>query len=114
MLNQQRIAAVLRAFATDIQNDPPALTPVAVNAVYHNTLIACDSSGSGITYTTDNRLRCLLSMVRFCQCGERRADQLQNNPDNCQSHEQFDQAESLLMHVISFPGVLRPARSLRE
>ena len=74
-LNQQRIAVVLRPFATDIQNDPPALTPVAVDAVNHDALVACDGNGSGVAYTADKRLRRLLAMVRFSQCCERRTDQ---------------------------------------
>jgi hypothetical protein len=38
---------------------------------------------------------------------------VQNNPDNCQSHEQFDQAETALMHDISLPEVFSAEQSMR-
>ncbi len=113
-LNQQRIAAVLRPFAADIQNDAPALTPVVVDAMNDDGLISRESFASGAANTTGKRLCRRLAMIRFCKGRERRTDQQQNNPGNCQSHEQFDQAETSLMHVISLRGVLRPAHSVRE
>src|SRR5690606_12688662 len=105
---------ILRPFSTDVENDSPALTPIAVDAVNHNALIARDSEGSGIAYTVDQRLRCCFSMVRFRKRCERRTDQMQNNSDNHQSHEQFNQTETLLAHEISLPGMRWPAQSLRE
>ncbi|MNE61117.1 hypothetical protein D3C80_1563070 [compost metagenome] len=106
--------AVLIPLATDIQNDPPALAPVAVDAVNHHGLIAGDGFGPGGAYSTVKRLCGLLAMVRLIECSERRADQLQNNSGNCQSHEQFNQAETSLMHDVLLPGVLWLTRSLRE
>ncbi|MNF03408.1 hypothetical protein D3C80_2027210 [compost metagenome] len=79
----------------------------------HNGLIVCDGYGSGVAYSTGQRVRRLLSMVRFSECRERRTDQQQNNCGNCQSHKQFDQAETLLLHGISFPGELSPTQSMR-
>ncbi|MNW64449.1 hypothetical protein D3C74_427320 [compost metagenome] len=82
------------------------MAPVAIDAVNHHGLVADDGFAPGGANTAEKGLRRLLSLVRLDQRCERRADQLQNNSYNCQSHEQFDQTESLLPHDISLRGVL--------
>jgi hypothetical protein len=67
--------------------------------------MAGDRLGSGGADVTVQRLRSLLAKVRFGNCRECRTDQMQNNPDNRQSHKQFNQAETVLTHDISLPGV---------
>jgi hypothetical protein len=110
--NQQRIVAVLISLAAYVQNDPPALAPVAVDGVNHNGLMACDRLSPGAANVTEKRLRGQFALVRLgdlCKC---RTDQMQNNPDNRQSHKQFDQAETLLMHDIFLPEMSWPVRSV--
>ncbi|MNQ76883.1 hypothetical protein D3C85_917320 [compost metagenome] len=98
--------------AADIQNDPPTLAPVAIDGVDHHVLMTGDGLSPGHADATVKRLRRLLAMVRFCDRCECRTDQMQNNPDNRQSHKQFDQAEASLIHVVFLPGVMRAVRSM--
>lgn len=98
--DQQRIAAVFIALAAGIDDDSPALAPVAIDAVDHGRLTARDGLVSRGAHTNRQRLRRCFAVGGFGKRGEYRADQRQNNPGNRQSHKQLDQAEASLMHVI--------------
>ncbi|MNG17073.1 hypothetical protein D3C84_1010310 [compost metagenome] len=66
--DQQRIAAVLVTLAVNIHNDPPALAPVAVDGMNHDSLAACDRFAPGAAQASDQRICRLLAMVRLGQC----------------------------------------------
>lgn len=63
LLGQQWITRIRRPLPIEIQDDPPALTPVTVDAMNHHTLVARDGHAPGITNPVEQRLRGLLPSV---------------------------------------------------
>ncbi|MNP38376.1 hypothetical protein D3C76_1318840 [compost metagenome] len=90
-----------QGFLLVVQHDPPALAPIVVYPLYQYAAVTRDGFAAGNAQPADQQLRGVLAFDGFDQLFVARAGPRQNNCGDRQSHEQFDQAEALLIHDVS-------------